>query len=112
MGTLKVLHFGSPRSASSARSLRVTNPKSLLLAIAAFTTMTAGCQTKPAPAASAASTTPAAAGTTSAIALQPYTAPDQSASAGVPAGWQVTSGNQTVIKMTGPQGVSLSLGVT
>ncbi len=26
------------------------------------------------------------------IALTPYTAPDQSASAGVPAGWQVTKG--------------------
>jgi hypothetical protein len=80
--------------------------KGLLLAITAFTAMTAGCQTKPAP------TTPAATATSSAIALQPYTAPDQSASAGVPSGWQVTSGNQTVIKMTGPQGVTLSLGIT
>jgi len=63
---------------------------------------TAGCQTpKAAPAASA-----------SAPALKAYTASDQSASAGVPAGWQVTKGTQTVIQMTGPQGVSLSLGTT
>jgi hypothetical protein len=44
--------------------------------------------------------------------LQPYTAPDQSASAGVPAGWQVTSGNDTVIQLTGPQGVTVNLGNT
>jgi hypothetical protein len=47
-----------------------------------------------------------------AIRLQAYTAPDQSASAGVPAGWKVTSGVQTVIKMTGPGGETVSLGNT
>jgi hypothetical protein len=46
------------------------------------------------------------------IKLQPYTAPDQSASAGVPSGWTVTSGSQTVIQMTGPQGASIVLGKT
>jgi hypothetical protein len=45
-----------------------------------------------------------------AVKLQPYTAPDQSASAGVPAGWKVTKGAQTVIVMTGPQGESIALG--
>jgi hypothetical protein len=50
--------------------------------------------------------------TSSAIALQPYTAPDQSASAGVPSGWQVTNGGQTVITLTGPQGETVSLGST
>jgi hypothetical protein len=47
-----------------------------------------------------------------AVALQPYTAPDQSASAGVPSGWQVSKGGQTVITMTGPQGETVSLGNT
>ncbi len=47
-----------------------------------------------------------------AIQLQKYTAADQSASAGVPAGWQVTKGEQTVIQMSGPQGVTVSLGTT
>jgi hypothetical protein len=46
------------------------------------------------------------------IQLQPYTASDQSASAGVPSGWKVTSGQQTVIQMTGPDGETLSLGNT
>jgi hypothetical protein len=48
----------------------------------------------------------------SSIKLQPYTAPDRSASAGVPPGWTVTSGAQTVIQMTGPQGASIVLGKT
>lgn len=56
---------------------------------------------QPSPAAAAAS-----------IQLQPYTASDQSASAGVPSGWKVTSGQQTVIQMTGPDGETLSLGNT
>jgi len=46
------------------------------------------------------------------IQLQPYTAPDQSASAGVPSGWQVTKGAETVIQMTGPQGETVFLGNT
>ena len=47
-----------------------------------------------------------------AVALQPYTAPDQSASAGVPSGWHVTKGGETVIAMTGPQGETVTLGLT
>ena len=54
-----------------------------------------------------AATTPAAA---PAIALTPYTAPDQSASAGVPAGWKVTKGLNGVIQMSGPQGEAISMG--
>jgi hypothetical protein len=46
------------------------------------------------------------------VTLQPYTAPDQSASAGVPSGWQVTKGAETVIQMTGPQGETVFLGNT
>jgi hypothetical protein len=47
-----------------------------------------------------------------AIALKAYTASDQSASAGVPVGWTVTKGAQTVIQMTGPEGETVSLGNT
>lgn len=46
------------------------------------------------------------------IALQPYTASDQSASAGVPSGWKVTNAQQTVITMSGPQGEMLTMGNT
>jgi hypothetical protein len=68
----------------------------------AFLSIAAVCQA-PAPAAAAASP---------AIQLTPYTASDQSASAGVPAGWKVTKGDQTVIQMTGPQGETVFLGNT
>jgi len=44
--------------------------------------------------------------------LTPYTASDQSASAGVPPGWKVTKGANAVIQMSGPQGESISLGNT
>ena len=44
------------------------------------------------------------------IQLAPYTAPDGSASAGVPAGWNVTKGANGVIQMSGPKGESISLG--
>jgi hypothetical protein len=53
---------------------------------------------------------PAAGAATAAIPLQPYTAPDQSASAGVPAGWKVVSGAQGLITMSGPQGEAVQLG--
>lgn len=44
--------------------------------------------------------------------LTPYTTPDKSASAGIPPGWKVTSGAQTVIVMAGTQGETISLGNT
>ncbi|HEY1579573.1 MAG TPA: hypothetical protein VGF82_21095 [Terracidiphilus sp.] len=43
-------------------------------------------------------------------ALQPYTAPDQSVTVGVPAGWKVTKGQYGVVQMSGPQGEAISLG--
>jgi len=77
--------------------------KSLLLPVrtACFflIVLTAACQS-PKPATSAP------------ISLQPYTATDQTASAGVPSGWKVQSGAQTVITLTGPQGETVSLGNT
>ena len=71
----------------------------VVLAVLCFTSMTA-CQAKPAAPSGATATTP----------LQTYTAPDQTASAGVPSGWKVVSGAQTVITMTGPQGETVQLG--
>jgi hypothetical protein len=44
--------------------------------------------------------------------LQPYSAPDQSAQAGVPPGWKVTKGAETVIIMTGSNGETITLGLT
>jgi hypothetical protein len=55
--------------------------------------------------------TPPAAGATAAK-LTPYTAPDKSATVGVPPGWKVTKGANAVIQMSGPDGESISLGNT
>lgn len=44
--------------------------------------------------------------------LQTYTAPDQSAQAGVPPGWKVSKGAETVIIMDGPSGEEIALGTT
>jgi len=44
--------------------------------------------------------------------LQTYTASDQSASVGVPAGWNVTKAEYGIIQMSGPKGESISLGNT
>ena len=46
------------------------------------------------------------------IPLQPFTASDGSASAGVPAGWKVTQSGGTAIIMAGPQGETVALGNT
>lgn len=50
--------------------------------------------------------------TPSAPTLKTYTAPDQSAQAGVPPGWNVSKGAETVIVMTGPNDETISLGNT
>jgi hypothetical protein len=44
------------------------------------------------------------------VRLQPYTAQDQSASAGVPSGWKVTSAVGGSINMSGPQGETINFG--
>jgi hypothetical protein len=44
------------------------------------------------------------------VQLQTYTASDQSASAGVPAGWKVAGAAQTNIILSGPQGEVINLG--
>jgi hypothetical protein len=44
------------------------------------------------------------------IQMQPYTSQDQSASAGVPSGWKVTSAVAGSINMSGPQGETINFG--
>ncbi len=44
--------------------------------------------------------------------LQTYTAPDNSATVGVPAGWKVTKAAYAEIQMSGPKGEAISLGNT
>jgi hypothetical protein len=51
-----------------------------------------------------------AASSAAAVKLNPYTAPDKSATAGVPDGWKVTKGEFGVIQMSGPNDESISLG--
>jgi hypothetical protein len=53
---------------------------------------------------------PPAAATSSPVQLEPYTAPDQSASAGVPQGWKVTGAVGGAIGMSGTQGETIALG--
>src|SRR5271167_1935860 len=53
---------------------------------------------------------PSTAPTAPPIQLQPYTAPDQSASAGVPPGWKVISAASGSINMSGPQGETINFG--
>lgn len=45
------------------------------------------------------------------IQLTPYTAPDHSASAGIPPGWKVTQGSESLIRMSGPAGETVALGL-
>ena len=70
---------------------------SIILGVPAF--VSARAQAKP-------STAPAA----PPVQLQPYTAQDQSVSAGVPPGWKVTSAAGGSINMSGPQGETINFG--
>ncbi|MGB9031056.1 MAG: hypothetical protein WCC27_13125 [Acidobacteriaceae bacterium] len=72
-----------------------------IAAIAAFYAASFTATTRPALAQTAAPS----------VNLTPYTAPDKSASAGVPSGWKA-NGSQTVITLTGPQGETIALGRT
>jgi hypothetical protein len=74
---------------------------SIIIGVPAF--ISARAQAKP-PTASAA--LPAA----PPVQLQPYTAPDQSVSAGVPSGWKVISAAGGSINMAGPQGETINFG--
>ena len=87
---------------SSPRRLPLQAAAVALLVFLPFVSIPSGGQaSQPVPAAAA-----------PAISLTPYTASDQSASAGVPSGWKVTSASNTLIQMSSPQGVAVSLGNT
>ncbi len=74
---------------------------SILLGVPAF--VSAGAQAKP-------STAPAALPALPPVQLQPYTAQDQSVSAGVPSGWKVVSAVGGSVNMSGPQGETINFG--
>jgi len=82
-------------------SIALRKSSTLLIVTLASFAVTSGCHAQQ-PEATAAPT----------IQLQPYTASDQSASAGVPSGWHVTKGQETVIALSGSQGETVSLGDT
>src|SRR5208282_3253783 len=79
------------------KSLRVAGVPVILILFGITVAATARAQA-PAPAAAP-------------VQLQLYTAPDKSASAGVPSGWQVTNAGSGAIAMAGPQGEAVSVKV-
>src|ERR1700689_1871927 len=74
---------------------------SIIIGVPAF--VSARAQAKP-------STAPAALPPAPPVQLQPYTAQDQSVSAGVPSGWKVASAAGGSFNMTGPQGETITFG--
>lgn len=84
---------------------RLNRSSLLIAALAAFCATIFAATTSQAPAQAA----PAAPATPS-VQLTPYTAPDGSASAGVPSGWKVTSASQTLIVMSSSDGAEITLG--
>lgn len=81
------------------KSLRFPSVPMLLLLIVSPAFASAHAQAKP-------STAPAAAP----VKLQPFTAQDQSVSAGVPSGWKVTSAVGGSFNLAGPQGEGINFG--
>ena len=74
---------------------------SIIIGVHAF--VTARAQAKP-------SAAPAALQASPPVQLQPFTAQDQSVSAGVPSGWKVFSAVGGSINMSGPQGETINFG--
>ena len=83
--------------------LRIAAVPTILMVIGVPAFVSARAQPNP-------SAAPAAAPALPPVQLQSYTAPDQSASAGVPAGWKVASASGTNIVLSGPQGEVIDLG--
>jgi hypothetical protein len=81
------------------KSLRIAAVAVVSIIIGVPTLVSAQAQAKP-------STAPAA----PPVQLQPYSAQDQSASAGVPSGWKVTGAVGGSINMSGPQGETINFG--
>jgi hypothetical protein len=82
---------------SAMKSLRIAAAPVILILLGIPAVVTARAQ----------ATLPAAAP----VPLQPYTAPDKSASAGVPSGWQVTNAGSGAIAMAGPRGEAVNVKV-
>jgi hypothetical protein len=78
---------------------------SILIGVPAF--VSAQAQVKPSAEPAAGQSAPQAAPP---VQLQPYTAQDQSVSAGVPSGWKVISAAGGSINLSGPQGETIELG--
>lgn len=78
---------------------------SSIIGVPAFVSARAQAKPSAAPAA-----LPAAAPAAPPVQLQPYTAQDQSVSAGVPSGWKVMSAGGGSINMSGPQGETINFG--
>ncbi len=74
---------------------------SIIIGVSAF--VSAGAQATP-------SAAPAALPPAPPVQLQPYTAQDQSVSAGVPSGWKVMSAVGGSFNMSGPQGETINFG--
>jgi hypothetical protein len=83
----------------ATKFLRIAAAPVILTIIGVPAFVSARAQAKP-------STAPAA----PPVRLQTYTAPDKSVSAGMPAGWKVTSADSGMIAMSGPQGESITVG--
>jgi hypothetical protein len=83
--------------------LRIAAVPVISIIIGAPAFVSARAQAKP-------STAPAALPAAPPVQLQPYTAQDQSVSAGVPSGWKVMSAVGGSINMAGPQGETINFG--
>jgi hypothetical protein len=84
---------------NAIKFLRIAAVPVISIIIGVPAIVSAGAQAKP-------STAPAA----PKIQLQPYTAQDQSVSAGVPSGWKVVSAAGGSINLSGPQGETIDFG--
>lgn len=82
---------------------------SILIGVPAFVSARAQAKPSTAPAALP-PVPPATAPAAPPVQLQPYTAQDQSVSAGVPSGWKVVSARGGSINMSGPQGETINFG--
>jgi hypothetical protein len=87
------------QTCDAMKSLRIAAVPVISILIGVPASVSAGAQAKPA-------TAPAA----PVVQLQPYTVPDKSATAGLPAGWTIKNSGSGMIVMTGPQGEAITLG--
>jgi hypothetical protein len=87
----------------ATKFLRIAAVPVISIIIGFPASVSASAQAKP-------STTPAALPAAPPVQLQPYTAQDQSVSAGVPSGWKVDSAVGGSLNLSGPQGETINFG--